>query len=238
MVVELTATVMKQFASTLPQPTVQGENLVTVPFVGRGSGRVFSAPIIPQTIGGLHYLGLDMGRDAQQFPNHLTGLMLLYGREVHLDPRRLAAFGRDISLVSEAEYQAIKPPYVLSNFPADLANRGLEYSGIYEDGWISERSFFILAPKPDSRYLVIRGMVPKIDTPDFRNTLAVSINGKEIIRQTLGLGVFEVKVPVLNDLRHRIDLAFDRYQVLPGTDGRPIGGKIEFIGFVSEGIAQ
>ena len=239
MVMELTTTVIKQFTSALPQPVLQGESPVSLPFVGRGSGRVFSAPVVPQAIDGFQYLGIDMGRDGQRFPKKLAGLMLLYGSEIPLDQRRLTAFGRDISLISEEEYETLKAPHALSNFPADLADRGLEYSGIYEDGWISERAFFTLAPKPDTRYLVIKGMVPQIDQPDFRNTLAVSIDGSEVAKHPLALGAFELKVPVsANTQRHRIDLAFDRYQVLPGGDARPTGGKIEFIGFVSEGTAK
>lgn len=235
LVLELTATVLKQFNSALPQPILYGESSVTLPFVGRGSGRIFSGPVIPQTIGGLQYVGIDMGRDGLKFPFTKTGLMLLYGREISKDPRSLTAFGRDISLISEADYQALKPPHALSNFPADLADRGLEYSGIYEDGWVSERSFFILAPQTNTRYLVIKGMVPLIAAPDFRNNLAVSIDGREVVKRPLGVGAFEVKVPVSSGTqRHRIDLAFDRYQVLPGVDARSTGGKIEFIGYVAE----
>ena len=235
MVMELTTTLMKQFTSALPLPVLQGESPVPLPFVGRGSGRVFSAPVVPQTIDGFRYLGIDIGRDGQQFPTKLTGLMLLYGQEIPVDQRRLTAFGRDISLISEAEYQALKVPNALTHFPADLADRGLEYSGIYEDGWISERAFVTLAPKPDTRFLVIKGMVPRIDTPDFRNTLAVSIDGREVIKHPLGLGAFDIKLPVEpSSGRHRIDLVFDRYQVLPGEDGRPTGAKIDFLGYANE----
>lgn len=231
-VMELTATIVKQFDSNLPKPDVQG---ISLGFVGRGTGRVVSRPIDLARIDGVPYLAIDMGRDGRQFTNPRRGLMLLYGREVPLDYRRLTTFGRDISLISEEDYQSFKAPASLQKFPADLANKHLEYSGIYEDGWISERSFFELAPKPDTRYLAIKGMVPQIDAPDFHNTLTVSIDGRNVVKQPLGLGAFEVKVPVsVNGQRHRIDLAFDRYQILPGSDGRPTSGKIAFIGFTKD----
>lgn len=159
----------------------------------------------------------------------------MYGSDVLIDMRRLTHFVRKFGVLANTEYQALKPPHALSKFPANLADPGLEYSGLYEDGWISERSFFVLTPKPDTRYLVIKGMVPQIDAPDFRNTLTVSIDGREVVKQPLGLGTFEVKAPVsVNGQRHRIDLAFDRYQVLPGADGRPTSGKVAFIGFTRD----
>jgi hypothetical protein len=148
----------------------------------------------------------------------------------------LTTFARDISLISQEDYLKLEPPASISKFPVDLANRSLEYSGIYEDGWISERAFFTLASKLDTCYLLIKGIVPQIDKPDFHSTLAVSIDGEEVTKHPLGLGIFELRVPVSgNDNHRRVDLAFDRYQVLPGADARPAGGKIDFIGFVSDG---
>jgi hypothetical protein len=239
MVMEATSTVMKNFESALPLPIVYGESAVPLQFIGRGSGRIFSPPVQPALSGGLPYLSIDMGRDGKQFQNNTTGLMKLYGSDIVQDTRRLTTFARDISLISQEDYLKLTPPTVISRFPADLANRNLEYSGIYEDGWVSERAFFTLSSKLDTRYLLIKGMVPQIDKPNFRSTMTVSIDGKEIVRHPLGLGNFELKVPVSgNGQRQRVDLAFDRHQVLPGADLRPAGGKIDFIGFVSDGAPK
>lgn len=238
-VMEATTTAMKNFDSALPQPIIYGASATPLGFIGRGSGRIFSEPVQPILSDGIPYLSIDMGRDGRQFKNKVTGLMNLYGTGISQDARRLTTFVRDISLISQDDYLKLTPPAFVAAFPTDLGNRNLEYSGIYEDGWISERAFFTLLPKPDTRYLVIKGMVPQIAIPDFHNTLVVSIDGKEIIKHPLVLGAFELKVPVtVNKQSHRIDLAFDRYQVLPGADARPTGGKIEFIGFVSEGTAK
>lgn len=230
MTMELTSTVVKQFTSELPSPKVEQ---VSIGFVGRGSGRVFSAPISPKVIDNVSYISVDMGRDGRQLPNRSMGLSLLYGREIRNDYRRIATFGRDISLITEEQYQAVKPPTQLQNFPADLADKNLEYSGIYEDGWISERSFFVLTKEPQAKQLLIRGVMPKISDPAFSTTLHLSIDGVELARKAIGLGQFEVKLFLLNVQagRRRIDLSFDSYQTLPGADGRPTGGKIDFIGF-------
>jgi hypothetical protein len=161
--------------------------------------------------------------------------MLLYGREVHTDYRRITTFGRDISLISEQEYRSFKAPASLRRFPADLATRHLEYSGIYEDGWVSERAFFKLAPHATARHLVVRGFVPKAGSDGFRSRLELAVDGTPVARRELGVGPFEIKVPAgATRGRHRIDLSFDRVQRLAGDDGRAAAAKIEFIGYSDE----
>lgn len=226
---ELSNTVVKQFDSELPTPIVQKN---TVKFMGRGTGRVFSDPISPEIINGVPFVSIYMARVGKQFPNTTKGLMILYGREVPADQRRITAFGRDISLISEEQFQAIQPPTYLKNFPSDLANKNLEYSGIYEDGWISEKSFFVLSPSATSKFIAVTGSVPQINDPAFSTVLKLSINGREIASKKLGLGNFEFKVPVTTQAsKQRIELEFSTYQKLPGADGRIAPAKINFIGF-------
>lgn len=228
-VMELTSTVAKQFGSELPMPSVENSS---INFVGRGSGRVFSEPFTPLKIDGAAYVSIDMGRDGLQFPSATKGLMLLYGRSIPADQRRITAFGRDISLISQEQYQAIQPPANLKSFPSDLANKNLEYSGIYEDGWISERSFFVLSPSTTSKFIIVTGSVPQIDDSKFSTVLKLSINGKVIGSQNLGLGNFEFKVPVTSlEPKQRIELEFSKHQTLPGVDGRITPAQINFIGF-------
>lgn len=232
-VFDLSGTVLKKRGGSLTTVTISSEKgSVPFRFVGRGSGRIYSDSV---NLKSLDYMLIDMNTEPETFANKKTLLRFLYGGDVLIDSRRLTYFVRKFGVLANTEYQALKPPHALSKFPTNLADPGLEYSGLYEDGWISERSFFVLAPRPDTRYLVIKGMVPQLDVSDFRNTLAVSIDGRNVVKQPLGLGTFEVKVPVsVNGQRHRIDLAFDRYQMLPGSDGRPTSGKIAFIGFTNE----
>jgi hypothetical protein len=228
-VMELTTTVVKQFGSELPRPSVENSRLN---FVGRGSGRIFSDPLMPSRVDGAAYLSIDMGREGKQFPSATKGLMLIYGRSIPADQRRITAFGRDISLISEEQYQAIRPPTNLQSFPADLANKNLEYSGIYEDGWISEKSFFVLSPSATSKFITVTGSIPQIDDPTFSTVLKLSVNGKEITSKSLGLGNFELTVPLTSQaLKQRIELGFSKYQTLPGADGRISPAKINFIGF-------
>lgn len=228
-IMELSTTVVKQFDSQLPMPIVQK---TAIKFVGRGTGRVFSDQIDPEYIDGVPFVSIDMARGGKQFPNSINGLMMLYGREVPADQRRITAFGRDISLISDEQFKALQPPASLEFFPTDLANKNLEYSGIYEDGWISEMAFFVLSPKASTKNLTVSGSVPQIDNPKFTTTLRLLIDKKEVASRKVGIGNFEVEIPVANlNPRQRVEVQFSEYQKLPGGDGRITGGKINFLGF-------
>jgi hypothetical protein len=195
---------------------------------------VVSEPVTPVYVEGLPYLQVDMGRDGRGFPERRVALTRLYGNDIKLDWRSLTTFGRDVSLISDADYQSWQPPTHVSSFPRDLEDDQLEYSGIYEDGWISERSYFILSSAQSSQFLTVRGMVPNVGDPGFSTNLAVSIDGAQVAKKALGLGAFEITVPVAASAgRHRIDLAFDGAQRLPGNDGRPFSAKIDFLGYAA-----
>jgi hypothetical protein len=54
----------------------------------------------------------------------------------------------------------------------------------------------------------------------------------QVAKEPLGLGAFDIKLVVEPGLGpRRVDMQFDRYQVLPGDDGRPIGAKVDFLGY-------
>lgn len=230
MVMELSDTIAKQFRSALPSPTVGG---IPIGFVGRGSGRLISPPLDPVEVEGVHFLEVEMNREGKRFPDaNRSPIMKLYGAEVALDSRPLTAFARDISLISDADYSALIPPSSIGKFPHDLENKSLEYSGVYEDGWLSERSFFKLRSTNEARFLTLRGLVPSISNDSFTTHVTISVDGKDMDEQTFPVGEFEVKLPVaLPAGNHRIDLKFDKYLVLPGNDGRPVVGQLQFLGF-------
>lgn len=217
--------------SLLPSAMIIGENAKAFPIVGRGSARVFSPPINPQIIAGSPYIMLDMGEKGKSFKGERSGLMKLYGTQINLDIRLITAYARDISLISENDYENLLPPSYLSNFPADLANPDLEYSGIYEDGWLSEAAFFNLLQPNKKSHLVIKGLLPKIDKP-ITIDLTIYLDGKKIALQQISEGYFDIQIPVSqNSGRRKIELRFGKTQVLPHGDNRSVAGKIDFIGF-------
>lgn len=230
---ELTATLKGDAENRLPPAAAIGAARQALPFVGRGSARVFSAPLIPQTIFERPFLGIDMGVDGTPFVKKRSGLMALYGTDVPLDYRYTVAFARDISVVTEEEYQNLRRPNHLKRFPEDLANPGLEYSGIYEDGWVSEAAFFTLDRPAQDSLLVIRGSVPTLGDPAFRTELQVLVDQRPVLNKVLPAGDFDLQMDLRDGpgQQHRIDLRFGTFQRLPSPDSRPVGAQLEFVGY-------
>jgi hypothetical protein len=230
-VLEITATLAKQFSSALPDAKANG-----LPFgaVGRGSARLISPPLNLESLGHFQYLSLDLGRPGQGMQQQRTGLMALYGDAVRSDRRQLTVFGRDISLLSEEAYQKLRPPAKISRFPSDLADPNLEYSGIYEDGWISESVFVRLQGGESAHFIRLTGMLPAINDASFSTTATVSLNGRPTGTQLLHPGAFDIKFPVSGVSDHvRVDIHFSRSQTLPYPDGRPTAAHLSMIGFSS-----
>ncbi|MBT7486005.1 MAG: hypothetical protein HN673_06520 [Rhodospirillales bacterium] len=230
---EISTTLMKHFDSRLPVPSLYAKSIQKIKFKGRGSARVFSDPITPLYINGVPVIAIDMGRKPERFPSRAIGLMRLYGTTVNRDPRLLTAFGRDISLVSEEKYRNFSPPSNLVNFPQGLENSELEYSGIYEDGYISEESFFILRQPSSTKKFKIEGLIPYIDQDTFKTIMILRIDGVDIVKKELGLGKFLVEIPVMpsQSSNRRVEISFSRAQKLPGADARISAAKINFLGF-------
>jgi hypothetical protein len=239
LMVNMTASLKSDDENQLPPAIVIGSERWPIPFVGRGSGRVFSAPITPVEIAGGVYVGVDMGVDGKEFPDRRPGLLSLYGNDIPLDRRLLTGFVRDISMVSREDFEQMSPPRSVQAFPADFMNRDLEYSGVYEDGWNSEASFFTLTQPAGGSTIVARGEVPLIDGPDFATELHLLVDGEEVARRVLRPGPFDIRGPVaFGGGRRRVDLRFSELQLLEGSgeqhDGRPVAALMQFVGFEGE----
>jgi hypothetical protein len=234
LVLEVTNTFASDRDNSLPPAVIIDAQRRPLGLLGRGSARVFSPPVTPIVLAGRPFVALDMGREGRQFALRRTGLMGLFGADVPLDRRFLTGFARDISLISQAELDQLTPPSLLERFPDDLTNRALEYSGIYEDGWISEASYFGLVQPDASSTVVVRGVVPEIDNSGFATDLRVSVDGQEVARRLLRPGPFEIRaVPPPDVGRRRVELHFSDVQHLAGDDGRPVAAQINAIGFQS-----
>jgi hypothetical protein len=257
MVLEMTASYKSDSDNYLPhEAKAIGMDGVKFPLlVGRGSARVVSEPFEPQYINGQPYVQIDMGMDGKRFPEPRTGLMKLFGTDVAIDRRSLVGFLRDISLVSEEEYDAFKAPSELSVFEStgnQLRDyRELEYSGIYEDGWVSEDSAYKLRQPNGPCQAVIRGEVPGLPgaDPNFSVQASLIVDGKLVDQRVLKPGSFELRgdSPKLEGLakstslssdptptRH-VALKFTRVQNLPPAqghfDGRPVAARLFYVGF-------
>jgi hypothetical protein len=226
---DFTSTLRHDGSNRLPPVAVVGATRMPLPVGGRGSARVFSQPVSYQVIDGAPYLALDAGEEGIRFRSKRSGLYGLYGGSVPLDPRVLTSYVRNISLVSATEYGQLRPPLALSNFPADLANEGLEYSGIYEDGWVGEDCYAMLAGGPAADLLL------QADVPAGAGKgVKVLLNGRVIASSVGAPGLLSVRVRVpASSVRRRVELRFAGSIKLQPPDNRPGSAHLSFLGFVA-----
>jgi hypothetical protein len=223
---DLTTSFRHDGVNRLPPAVVVGASRARLPLEGRGSARVFSAPLRPQMIAGQPYLMLDMGEDGRFPTTNRRGLLGLYGSEIPLDTRYITAYVRGISLVSDPDYARQRPPAALRSFPGDLANPALEYTGLYEDGWVGESASAVLSADRGA-HLAVEG-----ETLSAR-PLRLLVDGREVARTQLRPGPFRLRVRVPpGTSRRRIQLRFDSVRPLPAPDTRPVAARLTFLGFV------
>jgi hypothetical protein len=229
--VTLTASFKGDGQNRLPPAAVIGEARVPLPLVGSGSARVFSPAVTPRDFEGQPYLAIDMNVDGALIRVPRRGLMSLYGRGVAVDSRRVVAFTRDISLVSEEEYRALEPPRSVSSIPRDLANPALEYSGVYEDGWIAEHAYFQLTRAPGADVVTVRGRTQPGPDGVPPQELVVLVDGREVSRQPIS-GEFSLRVEAPpGPGRARVDLRVSPLRRFDGLDNREVGFLLRSIGF-------
>jgi hypothetical protein len=231
--ISLSRTVMGDGRTTLPSNSVVlADHEERIGMVGSGAANLFSESVRAVSLHGRSYLALDLKDEPISPPNRKAGLMLLYNREIPMDVRRFIGFGRDISVISDEEYQRLERPRSVARWPYDLfRGAGLEFSGFYEDGWVSDHALIRLGPSKAGEHLVIRGMTPGIGVLGLKgNVLRVSIDGKAATTESLRPGAFVVNIPLRSELRiTSVNLDFSLRESLPKGDDRPVAAKIEEI---------
>jgi hypothetical protein len=224
----LTTTLRHDGRNRLPPAATVGSSRERLPIVGRGSARVYSAPLVFQEIDGGTYVMVDMGVGGRRTPVARPGLSGLYGSAVPLDPRYLTSYVRDVSLISPAAYRRLRVPMKITRFPRGLANPALEYSGIYEDGWIGNRSYVVLSSRSSSSMLHIRATV----LPIASQRLRVYVDGRAVWSRRLTAANLNLRVHVrTSPERRRVELRFSRQVPLQAPDLRPAAARLTSIGF-------
>jgi hypothetical protein len=238
-ILDVTATFKGDGDNQIPSAEVIGENSSGLETIGRGSARVVSPIVSTQSIDGRHFIMVDMGSDGQRFPVRRSGLMNLYGTDVSLDGRSLTAFARDISLVSDSQYREWRAPTLVVDLPTYLAQPEAEYSGLYEDGWVSEHFYLTLNQTAETSDIAVDGEIPMVDQPEFTANASLLLDGSVIAEKTVGVGAFELSgKSELPEGKHKVEVRFDAFQRLPGSDRRPVGGRVRQIGFRQIDIAD
>jgi hypothetical protein len=224
----------------VPPAQVVGTSRVPLGAVGGGSARLVSPPVVPQTIGPSHLLVLDFNTELVRNPNTLSGIEKLWGANLPRDRRMLAGHVRDISVISEEEYAAFRPPVALAKFPDDLANPQLEYSGFFEEGWVYKEFKVRLAQPAPGQEVVIRGQIPTLPGNEgFQTELTVLIDGAPVQKRLLRTGDFEVRAPTGAATGPRwIECRFSNSFRLPSPDGREAVAHVRFVGFEPTDVSK
>ncbi len=194
-VVDFSRTSLGVGRTILPKEAiVVGDEDYPLDFVGAGSARVFSKVIKPEYYEGQAYITIDFGDQPAVINKVKTGLMRLYGVDFALDDRRLVGFTRDISVMTDEQYRAMPRPTKISKFPKDLLQyKGLEYSGIYEDGWLGRDAYAKLGASHTGQVLYFKGYIP--DIPRFEQQgvdATISINDRPTETVKLKAGKFTI----------------------------------------------
>src|SRR5205823_3303001 len=147
--------------------------------------------------------------------------------------RRLVGFSRDISVISNEEYEALNAPSALQWFPSDLMHTDLQYSGIYEDGWIAESSYAVLEPKQDESTLLASISIPVLHGQPACSRAVLLLDGKEVAMQSTDSRSLIFKIPFRGRGKHRVELRLDRHAYFPAPDERPVSAHIQYLGFQS-----
>jgi hypothetical protein len=232
---DLTTSILGDGEARLPPATVVGETPVQVGLAGHGAARVISPPVSPLVVNGVAYLLLDLGAAPKHIEIPRRGLMRMYGTKVPIDPRLMVAFARRISLIDADSGPTAAAPAAIRHFPADLANQNLQFSGIYEDGWLGDQGFVVLSNGCQGGKVVFRGMFPNglgLDSVD----LSLKVAGGESLVKHLEPGAFELVLPA-NKGNSRIEFKFSATGRLPAGDNRPATALLSSVSIDTGGIA-
>lgn len=239
LLLSLSASMNRNDDFRLPAVKAVGSTDSFLPLIGRGSARVVSSPINPQKINGSDYLGIDFGREGSFLDPERTGTMGWFGNDIKLDIRKTVAFARDISYITPDQYSVFKRPLMLQSFPAALEDPGLEYSGIFEDAWISDAAYVILkAPHKDGQgVLYLSGLIPDIGGAPFSTTLTIKVNEQVVYTGLHTKGDLKILIPIaeiIGDSENvKIQVESSALQCLPGGDDRPVSLHLNEIGFIN-----
>lgn len=218
----------------LPRAEVVGDRRVPLGAVGVGAARLVSPPLAPQALGPSRLLAIDFATELTRHPNHLRGAEKWWGTDLPRDRRLLAATARNISVISDEEYAAFRPPAALTKFPDDLLHPHLEYSGLYEHGWVGRVAKLRLTQGDGAQELVLRCRVPHLEPvgAEFRTELTVLVDGRPAETRALAPGDFEVRAPGGPGPGPRwVEFRFSHDQELPAPDERRVAALVLSVGF-------
>jgi len=214
---------------------VMGEKEVSLDLVGDGAINRIVGPVRPIKLGDSNYIALSFEEVARAFPTRRTGLKGLYNKDIPLDYRLLIGFGRDISAMSLNEYSNLDRPKKLESFPRDIVQaKGFEFSGIYEDGWVSSESKYIFGKSNAGDMIELKFNIPSgLARVSGDNRAIITINNQPAVSLDLIEGDYDLLLPIkeAGNLT-RLSLQLKKVGFLPLGDDRPVSLKLDSIRIV------
>ncbi|MBV8246752.1 MAG: hypothetical protein JOZ38_12570 [Candidatus Eremiobacteraeota bacterium] len=211
----------------LPSVTFVGDSTVKISNLGYGSARIVTPPMRPYEFSGHKYFLLKLGTRLVRFQVARSGLMRLFGNDIQLDDRLFSVFGRDLSVATDN----LAPPHTLANFPSDLMNPALEYSGIYEDAWMGPRFSVRLSSEQPTDVLRLRFL---LNAQAQDRILHIAVDGRTICNCIERHGstrwvVYAFPEQQVGD--HRITITTRAPHGIGPNDPRPAWARLDSIGF-------
>jgi hypothetical protein len=211
-----------------PGAIAQGQANVPLNFHGGGAANKIVGPLRPIIRDGVAYIALDLAEAPAPFPIHRTGLAALYHRWIPIDYRLVVGFVRDISALTPEQYAALPVPRSISAFPHDIAEAsGLQFSGIYEDGWLSPNAEVRLGAAQPGESVRFQGMIPTEAAAGGAQTMTVTVNGEPAWTFPAQAGAFDWSLPIARPGNTtRFEVRFSSRFRLGSPDDRPVGAKL------------
>ena len=121
-------------------------------------------------------------------------------------------------------------PLSLEQFPADLANPALKYSGIYGDGWLKKESYAVLAGGAGTDLRLIADVS---HAPGGQH-LRVLVNRRQVASRDVPSGHFELRLPLAASRSPRwVQLRWTAAPSIGATDVRPAAALLLFLGVIA-----
>lgn len=224
-----TRTYMGSKDTRLPEVKLYGAETVSLGTAGAGAMGMTSPPLRPCIIEGRSFILVEIAAEPNMVKKSVPWAYQLLDVPYVPDSRRITGFLRDISVVSaDPKEKADRLPELSAQWNFGAFESSFEYSGMFEDGWMSDH--VILRPRRDLRGRKITfGMDVPGELAAQHALLDVAIDGKAVRQQLLSAGRISVQIDLPPGIDQIISLSSPNPLVLPGGDGRSTIGLLRSI---------
>lgn len=225
--VRYTRTFLGGTETKLPEILIVGATTAKLWSAGSGALSIVSEPVTPCLIAGRKFLLLDFGVETTQFKKVAPRGHQWLGVTYAPDRRKTVGFLRDVSITSIDSVRRQSPigsasePWDYEKFESVF-----EFSGMFEDGWVSDQLLLRLRPEYGFRKVALTLEVPGGPTAQTESTVSIEVDGALLHTRKVSPGSVTIEIDVPDNPHALIKLSIDPPFTLPGNDGRPVAGLL------------